>query len=126
MCSQTLKSCFWNPRLHHHGSPRRSGDCCRRAHVVPDAIIMVDNTWAAGVLFRRWILALMFPFRPLPNIWWGFRCDDWHCRVQCTLLGAAAGNAYLMGQMVDADTAYITSRACALWVFACVNIMKAV
>ncbi|MFP1557458.1 PLP-dependent transferase [Escherichia coli] len=22
----------------------RSGDCCRRAHVVPDAIIMIDNT----------------------------------------------------------------------------------
>lgn len=30
--------------------------------------------------------------------------------MQCPLLGAATENAYLMGQMVDADTAYITSR----------------
>ncbi len=31
---------------------RRSGDCCRRAQCGPDAIIMIDNTWAAGVLFK--------------------------------------------------------------------------
>jgi hypothetical protein len=34
-------------------------------------------------------------------------------------------NAYLMGQMVDADTAYMTSRGLRTWASACVSIMKA-
>ncbi len=41
---------------------------------------------------------------------WAFRCDDWHCGVQCRCWEQLRENAYLMGQMVDADTAYITSR----------------
>lgn len=35
--------------------------------VAPEAIIMIDNTWAAGILFKPWILALIFPFRQVPN-----------------------------------------------------------
>ncbi len=71
---------------------------------------MIDNTWAAGVLFKALDLASMFLFKPPPNIWLGIQMRDWHCRVQCPLLGAATGKRLLMGQMVDADTAYITSR----------------
>ena len=77
----------------------------------PEAIIIVDNTWAAGVLFR-----------PLDN-----GCD---ISIQAgtkylighsdAMIGTAVANArcwdrlrensYLMGQMVDADTAYMASR----------------
>ncbi len=35
--------------------------------VAPEAIIMIDNTWAAGILFKAPILALIFPFRQAPN-----------------------------------------------------------
>ncbi|WP_439213707.1 cystathionine beta-lyase [Duffyella gerundensis] len=77
----------------------------------PEAIIIVDNTWAAGVLFR-----------PLDH-----GCD---ISIQAgtkylighsdAMIGTAVANArcwdrlrensYLMGQMVDADTAYMASR----------------
>jgi cystathionine beta-lyase len=33
----------------------------------PEAIIMIDNTWAAACCLKRWILASIFPFRPAPN-----------------------------------------------------------
>ncbi len=36
--------------------------------VAPEAIIMIDNTWAAGILFKALgFLALIFPFRQAPN-----------------------------------------------------------
>ncbi len=35
--------------------------------VAPEAIIMIDNTRAAGILFKARILALIFPFRQVPN-----------------------------------------------------------
>lgn len=77
----------------------------------PDAIIMLDNTWAAGVLFR-----------PLDHgvdisIQAGTKYLVGHSDA---MIGTAVSNArcweqlrensYLMGQMVDADTAYVTSR----------------
>ncbi|MFD1803969.1 cystathionine beta-lyase [Mixta tenebrionis] len=77
----------------------------------PEAIIMLDNTWAAGVLFR-----------PLDHgvdisIQAGTKYLVGHSDA---MIGTAVSNArcwdrlrensYLMGQMVDADTAYVTSR----------------
>ncbi|MEQ4531117.1 MAG: cystathionine beta-lyase [Mixta sp.] len=77
----------------------------------PDAIIMLDNTWAAGLLFR-----------PLDHgvdisIQAGTKYLVGHSDA---MIGTAVSNArcwdtlrensYLMGQMVDADTAYVTSR----------------
>jgi cystathionine beta-lyase len=77
----------------------------------PEAIIMLDNTWAAGVLFR-----------PLDHgvdisIQAGTKYLVGHSDA---MIGTAISNArcwdrlrensYLMGQMVDADTAYVTSR----------------
>lgn len=41
--------------------------------VVPDAIIMIDNTGQPVCCLRRWILASMFLFRPPPNIWLGIQ-----------------------------------------------------
>ena len=77
----------------------------------PEAIIMLDNTWAAGLLFR-----------PLDHgvdisIQAGTKYLVGHSDA---MIGTAVSNArcwdllrensYLMGQMVDADTAYVTSR----------------
>ncbi|MCS5945350.1 PLP-dependent transferase [Klebsiella variicola subsp. variicola] len=35
--------------------------------VAPEAIIMIDNTWAAGILFKALDLASIFLFRQAPN-----------------------------------------------------------
>lgn len=35
--------------------------------VAPEAIIMIDNTWAARILFKALILASIFLFRQAPN-----------------------------------------------------------
>ncbi len=77
----------------------------------PDAIIMMDNTWAAGVLFN----ALNFGIDI--SIQAGTKYLIGHSDG---MIGTAVANercyptlrenSYLMGQMVDADTAYMTSR----------------
>lgn len=79
--------------------------------VAPQAIIMIDNTWAAGVLFK----ALEFGIDI--SIQAGTKYLIGHSDA---MVGTAVSNergwaqlrenAYLMGQMVDADTAYMTSR----------------
>lgn len=79
--------------------------------VAPQAIIMIDNTWAAGVLFK----ALEFDIDI--SIQAGTKYLIGHSDA---MVGTAVSNercwaqlrenAYLMGQMVDADTAYMTSR----------------
>ncbi|MBJ3814175.1 cystathionine beta-lyase [Shimwellia pseudoproteus] len=77
----------------------------------PEAIIMMDNTWAAGVLFRA------LDFGVDISIQAGTKYLVGHSDA---MIGTAVSNArcwdqlrenaYLMGQMVDADTAYVTSR----------------
>lgn len=77
----------------------------------PDAVIILDNTWAAGILFR-----------PLDHgvdisVQAGTKYLTGHSD---TMIGTAVAsqrclqqlrdNAYIMGQMVDADTAYMASR----------------
>ncbi|HCT3747947.1 TPA: cystathionine beta-lyase [Klebsiella aerogenes] len=79
--------------------------------VAPQAIIMIDNTWAAGVLFKALDFGIDISIQAATKYLIGHsdgmigtavanaRCWEQLCE-----------NAYLMGQMVDADTAYMTSR----------------
>ncbi|SUT93052.1 cystathionine beta-lyase [Actinobacillus lignieresii] len=77
----------------------------------PDMVIMIDNTWAGGVLFP----ALEFGIDI--SIQAGTKYLVGHSDV---MIGTAVSNArcwdqlrersYLMGQMVDADSAYTTAR----------------
>lgn len=77
----------------------------------PEAIIMIDNTWAAGVLFRALEFDIDISIQAATKYLIG-HSDG--------MIGTAVSNArcwdqlrenaYLMGQMVDADTAYMTSR----------------
>lgn len=79
--------------------------------VNPDVVIMIDNTWAAGVLFK----ALDYDIDI--SIQAGTKYLVGHSDA---MIGTAVSNercwpklrehSYLMGQMVDADTAYITAR----------------
>lgn len=79
--------------------------------VNPEIVIMIDNTWAAGVLFP----ALEFGIDI--SIQAGTKYLVGHSDA---MIGTAVSNArcwdqlrersYLMGQMVDADTAYMTAR----------------
>lgn len=79
--------------------------------VSPEVIIMIDNTWAAGILFK----ALEFDIDI--SIQAGTKYIVGHSDA---MIGTAVSNArcweqlrehsYLMGQMVDADTAYVASR----------------
>jgi cystathionine beta-lyase len=77
----------------------------------PEAIVMIDNTWAAGVLFNALDFDIDISIQAATKYLIG-HSDG--------MIGTAVSNArcwdqlrenaYLMGQMVDADTAYMTSR----------------
>ena len=77
----------------------------------PNIIIMIDNTWGAGVLFRA------FEHDIDISIQAGTKYIVGHSDA---MLGTAVSNercwdrlrerSYLMGQMVDADTAYVAAR----------------
>lgn len=77
----------------------------------PDAVIMIDNTWAAGVLFNALDHGVDISIQA------GTKYLIGHSDA---MIGTAVANArcwdqlrensYLMGQMVDADTAYMASR----------------
>ncbi|MEQ9942613.1 cystathionine beta-lyase [Pectobacterium aroidearum] len=77
----------------------------------PEIVIMIDNTWAAGILFKA------FDFDIDISIQAGTKYIVGHSDA---MLGTAVTNercwaqlrehSYLMGQMVDADTAYVASR----------------
>ncbi len=77
----------------------------------PEAIIMLDNTWAAGVLFNALAFGVDISIQA------GTKYIIGHSDA---MIGTAVANArcwpqlrensYLMGQMVDADTAYMASR----------------
>ncbi|WP_409309130.1 cystathionine beta-lyase [Pectobacterium sp. B1J-3] len=80
-------------------------------HANPDIVIIMDNTWAAGILFK----ALEFGIDI--SVQSGTKYIVGHSDA---MLGTAVANercleqlrehSYLMGQMVDADTAYVASR----------------
>ncbi|MCI4003124.1 cystathionine beta-lyase [Dickeya dianthicola] len=79
--------------------------------VNPDIVIMIDNTWAAGVLFRPLDLGVDISIQS------GTKYIVGHSDA---MIGTAVANArcwdqlreqsYLMGQMADADSAYMASR----------------
>ncbi len=79
--------------------------------VAPEAIIMIDNTWAAGILFKATDFGIDISIQA------GTKYLIGHSDA---MVGTAVANArcwpqlrenaYLMGQMLDADTAYMTSR----------------
>ncbi|MGM3173988.1 cystathionine beta-lyase [Dickeya lacustris] len=79
--------------------------------VNPDIVIMIDNTWAAGVLFQPLALGVDISIQSATKYIIGH--SD-------AMLGTAVANArcwdqlreqsYLMGQMADADSAYMASR----------------
>ena len=79
--------------------------------VAPQAIIMIDNTWAAGVLFKALEVGIDISIQAgtkyligHSDAMVGTAVSNERCWAQLR------ENAYLMGQMVDADTAYMTSR----------------
>ena len=79
--------------------------------VAPEAIIMIDNTWAAGVLFKALDFGIDISIQAgtkyligHSDAMVGTAVSNERCWAQLR------ENAYLMGQMVDADTAYMTSR----------------
>ncbi|WP_194206878.1 cystathionine beta-lyase [Superficieibacter sp. 1612_C1] len=79
--------------------------------VAPHAIIMIDNTWAAGILFK----ALDFGIDISIQAGTKYLIGHSDAMVGTAVANARCWdqlreNAYLMGQMVDADTAYMTSR----------------
>ena len=80
-------------------------------NINPEIVIMIDNTWAAGVLFKALEYGIDISIQA------GTKYLVGHSDV---MIGTAVANArcwdqlrehsYLMGQMVDADSAYITIR----------------
>lgn len=79
--------------------------------VSPEIIIMIDNTWAGGVLFRALEHDIDISIQA------GTKYLVGHSDI---MIGTAVANtrtwdklrehSYLMGQMVDADSAYTTAR----------------
>ncbi|EPT5086144.1 cystathionine beta-lyase [Salmonella sp. 741265055_HSA] len=79
--------------------------------VAPETVIMIDNTWAAGVLFK----ALEFDIDISIQAGTKYLIGHSDAMVGTAVANARCWeqlreNAYLMGQMLDADTAYMTSR----------------
>ncbi|MCE7467957.1 cystathionine beta-lyase [Klebsiella quasipneumoniae] len=79
--------------------------------VAPEAIIMIDNTWAAGILFK----ALDFGIDISVQAGTKYLIGHSDAMVGTAVANARCWpqlreNSYLMGQMLDADTAYMTSR----------------
>ena len=79
--------------------------------VAPEAIIMIDNTWAAGILFK----ALDFGIDISIQAGTKYLIGHSDAMVGTAVANARCWpqlreNAYLMGQMLDADTAYMPSR----------------
>ncbi len=79
--------------------------------VAPNAVIMIDNTWAAGILFK----ALDFGIDISIQAGTKYLIGHSDAMVGTAVANARCWdqlreNAYLMGQMIDADTAYMTSR----------------
>ena len=80
-------------------------------NINPEIVIMIDNTWAAGVLFKALEYGIDISIQA------GTKYLVGHSDV---MIGMAVANArcwdqlrehsYLMGQMVDADSAYTTIR----------------
>lgn len=78
---------------------------------LPEAVIIMDNTWSGGVFFRALDFGVDISLQAGTKYLLG------HSDAMMGTAVASARcwtqlreNAYLMGQMLDADTAYLTSR----------------
>lgn len=78
---------------------------------LPEAVIILDNTWSGGVFFRALDFGVDISLQAGTKYLLG------HSDAMMGTAVASARcwtqlreNAYLMGQMLDADTAYLTSR----------------
>ena len=79
--------------------------------VAPDAVIMIDNTWAAGVLFNALDFGIDISIQAGTKYLIGHSDGMVGTAVSnARCWDQLRENAYLMGQMLDADTAYMTSR----------------
>ena len=79
--------------------------------VAPEAIIMLDNTWAAGILFKALDFGIDISIQAGTKYLIGHSDAMVGTAVANARCWPQLGeNAYLMGQMLDADTAYMTSR----------------
>lgn len=79
--------------------------------VAPEAIIMIDNTWAAGILFKALDFGIDISIQAGTKYLIGHSDAMVGTAVaNARCLPQLRENAYLMGQMLDADTAYMTSR----------------
>ncbi|WAL53533.1 cystathionine beta-lyase [Klebsiella variicola subsp. tropica] len=79
--------------------------------VAPEAIIMIDNTWAAGILFKALDFGIDISIQAATKYLIGHSDGMVGTAVANARCWAQLReNAYLMGQMLDADTAYMTSR----------------
>lgn len=79
--------------------------------VAPEAIIMIDNTWAAGILFKALDFGIDISIQAGTKYLIGHSDAMVGTAVaNARRLPQLRENAYLMGQMLDADTAYMTSR----------------
>jgi len=79
--------------------------------VAPDAIIMIDNTWAAGVLFKALDFGIDISIQAGTKYLIGHSDGMVGTAVSnARCWDTLRENAYLLGQMLDADTAYMTSR----------------
>ncbi len=73
--------------------------------------LLIRNTWAAGVLFKALDFGIDVSIQAATKYLVGHSdamIGTAVCNARCW--EQLRENAYLMGQMVDADTAYITSR----------------
>jgi len=77
----------------------------------PDIVIMIDNTWAAGVFFDALAHDIDISIQAGTKYLVGHSdamIGTAVCNARCW--PKLQNHAYLMGQMVDADTAYTTAR----------------
>ncbi|NHB90191.1 cystathionine beta-lyase [Photorhabdus tasmaniensis] len=79
--------------------------------VNPDIVIMIDNTWAAGVLFKALEFGIDISIQSgtkyiigHSDAMLGIAVANERCWVQLR------ENSYLMGQIADADTVYMANR----------------
>lgn len=79
--------------------------------IAPEAVVIVDNTWSAGVLFRALDAGADISIQAGTKYLVGHSdAMIGTAVVNQRCLKQLRENSYLMGQMVDADTAYVTAR----------------
>lgn len=77
----------------------------------PKIVVMIDNTWSAGVFFKALDFGIDISIQAGTKYLIGHSDAMIGTAVaNARCWGQLRENSYLMGQMVDADTAYMTAR----------------